>query len=44
MPARVILTKGYIMQTIMALLPAGLVALFAAIQKIEITVKIKTSR
>jgi hypothetical protein len=26
------------------LLPAGLVALFAAIQKIEVTVKIKISR
>jgi hypothetical protein len=32
------------MNYIVALLPAGLVALFAAIQKIEITVKIKASR
>jgi hypothetical protein len=32
------------MNYIVALLPAGLVTLFAAIQKIEITVKIKASR
>jgi len=40
----VILTKESVMQNIMALLPAGLVAIFAAIQKIELTVKLKISR